>query len=59
MVMDSPLLRKAISCIRRARVSNENVVVSKMSPSAQKVIWVPVSSVASPLTSSPVGAVIS
>ena len=49
------LLRNAISCIRRASVSNDQSVVSKICPSGQNVIVVPVSSVASPRSSGPIG----
>jgi hypothetical protein len=48
-----PLLRKAISCSRRATVSALYVVVSKIDGSAQKVTDVPVRSVAPPSISSP------
>ncbi len=57
--MDSPLLRNAISWSRRESVSKLKVVVSKMEPSGQNVIWVPVSSVGSRLMSSVTGLVIS
>lgn len=50
-----PLLRNAISWKRRERVSKLYSVVSKMSPSAQKVTVVPVSSVASCWASGAVG----
>lgn len=50
-----PLLRKAISWKRRASVSKEYSVVSKMSGSAQKVTEVPVSSVTSCWASGAVG----
>lgn len=50
-----PLLRKAISWKRRESVSKEYSVVSKMSPSAQKVTVVPVSAVSSFLASGAVG----
>ena len=59
MVIDSPRLRKAISCIRRDSVSNDHSVVSKMLPSGQNVMIVPVWSVCSPRISGVTGSLIS
>ena len=52
----SPRLRNAVSCIRRDSVSKDQSVVSKIPPSGQNVVMVPVLSVASPRCSFPVGA---
>ena len=49
------LFRKAISCIRLDSVSKFHSVVSKICGSGQKVIVVPVSSLAAPRTSGPIG----
>ena len=49
------LLRKAISCIRLDSVSKDHSVVSKICVSGQNVIVVPVSSVAAPRSSGPIG----
>ena len=51
MVMARFLLRKAISCMRRDSVSKSHSVLSKIWWSGQKVIVVPVSSLAAPRTS--------
>ena len=50
-VMRRPLLRKAICWNRLRSVSKSYTVESKISPSAQKVMVVPVSSVSSPFSS--------
>ena len=55
MEMARSLFRKAISCIRRDSVSKDHSVVSKIAPSGQNVIVVPVSSLAAPRTSGPIG----
>ena len=55
MEMARSLFRKAISCIRRDSVSNDHSVVSKIASSGQNVIVVPVSSLAAPRTSGPIG----
>ncbi len=52
----SPRLRNAVSCIRRDSVSKDQSVVSKIPPSGQNVIVVPVSSVVSPRASFVTGA---
>ena len=55
MEMARFLFRKAISCIRLNSVSKDQSVVSKICVSGQKVIVVPVSSLAAPRTSGPIG----
>ena len=55
MEMARSLFRKAISCSRLDSVSNDHSVVSKIASSGQNVIVVPVSSLAAPRTSGPIG----
>jgi hypothetical protein len=54
--ISSPRLRNAVSCIRRDSVSKVQSVVSKIDPSGQNVIVVPVLVVASPRASFVTGA---
>ena len=55
IVMARFLLRKAISCMRRNSVSKDQSVASKIWPSGQNVIVVPVSWLGAPRTSGPTG----
>ena len=54
--MRRPRLRKAVSCSRRDSVSKDQSVVSKIAPSGQNVVVVPVSVVASPWSTGASGA---
>ena len=54
--MVRPRLRKAISWIRRDRVSKFHVVVSKIWGSGQNAVVVPVSEAGSPRSRGPIGA---